>query len=309
MNLNDLTPVTHSNVIDIVRSVGISVDDWAINKDGETVTNPSANQSKIFNWSFGKENEPKLLFIWHSSLTKDDDENIVFIDSFKSYKDALGSIRGGNLKGSKISAKLRYDRAWSFGDCVRKLALSGSPCKVALLVAKDNQTTDELEPSSVKLRQLDSEDWYVHSYDVYTEEFKIVRGLPPPLFITIESQFDIYEPPVKYPTENEGYAYTRSIEVRNTVLKRSNGHCEYCNEKGFLTSNDTLYLEVHHVVPLFKNGADDIWNTVGVCPKHHREAHFGKSRLELLDYFVSYLSKKYPNSAVMLSKLAEQVEW
>lgn len=36
------------------------------------------------------------------------------------------------------------------------------------------------------------------------------------------------------------------------------------------------YCETHHLIPLGKNGDDDIKNMICVCPNHHRFLHYGK---------------------------------
>ncbi|MBN3382926.1 HNH endonuclease [Clostridium botulinum] len=71
--------------------------------------------------------------------------------------------------------------------------------------------------------------------------------------------------------------FKRNPDVVVEVLKRANGFCEYCKEPApFIRKSDnTPYLEVHHVVPLSEDGEDTIENTVALCPNCHRKAHFG----------------------------------
>ena len=38
-------------------------------------------------------------------------------------------------------------------------------------------------------------------------------------------------------------------------------------------SEGELYLEVHHVIPLSKNGYDKTTNAVALCPNCHRRCH------------------------------------
>jgi len=45
------------------------------------------------------------------------------------------------------------------------------------------------------------------------------------------------------------------------------------------------YLEVHHVVPLAKDGSDTPENTVAICPACHRELHFGENKDMLFESF------------------------
>lgn len=55
-------------------------------------------------------------------------------------------------------------------------------------------------------------------------------------------------------------------------------YCEYCNTPGFMMSNNGIYLETHHLVPLAEGGLDRINNVVALCPNHHREAHYGQAK-------------------------------
>jgi 5-methylcytosine-specific restriction enzyme A len=306
--LEQLIPHKHNNVLDTVKLAGIDVSGWNYKKDGNLINNPSVNQSKIYRWSFGGINEPTLLFIWHDSLTIDSNNRISFINNLRAYKTALSNIVSGAEKGNKNTARLQYDRAQDFEDSVWSLFKSRKPCRVALLVAHDKNKKNEVdETKSVKFRELDIEEWYVHDFDGHTGNFKIVRAVLAPETIEVDSQFDLILSPEKYPIS--GAAYFRAIEIKDKVLLRSKGKCEYCGEIAFTTHRNTLFLEVHHVVPLGKGGVDEMWNTVAVCPNHHREAHFGLNRDEILSHFVSYLGSLYPTQINQLNNLAARIVW
>jgi 5-methylcytosine-specific restriction protein A len=79
----------------------------------------------------------------------------------------------------------------------------------------------------------------------------------------------------------EGFAYKRDRMVRNYVVRRANGKCEHCGSDGFLMANGRRYIEAHHIIGLGNNGPDTVANVIGLCPAHHREAHFGVNALEL----------------------------
>lgn len=305
--LEQLAPSKHNNVIDMVKLAGIDVSGWDYKKDGSLIKNPSVNQSKIYRWSFGGNNEPTLLFIWHDSLAIDGNKVISFANNLRAYKASLANIASGSEKGNKNTARLRYDRAHEFENSVWSLFKSRKPCKVALLVAHDKNTKDEVDTESVKFRELDDEEWYVHEFDGHTGNFILVRGVLPPETIEVDSQFDFSEPMEKYPTS--GTAYFRALEIKDKVLLRSKGVCELCGETAFKTHRNTLFLEVHHVVPLCKGGVDELWNVVAVCPNHHREAHFGLRRAKILSQLVNYLGNEYPENFSQLQKLAFQVVW
>jgi hypothetical protein len=50
----------------------------------------------------------------------------------------------------------------------------------------------------------------------------------------------------------ERYERERSAVVRQEVMARSKGYCEWCDQPGFIKHDGQIYLESHHVVPLFQ---------------------------------------------------------
>ena len=83
----------------------------------------------------------------------------------------------------------------------------------------------------------------------------------------------------------QGFVYKRSRMVRDYVVHRASGRCEYCREQGFLMANGSRYIEAHHILGLGANGPDTVANVIGLCPGHHREAHFGEKALSLNEAF------------------------
>ncbi|MEZ9896613.1 HNH endonuclease [Vibrio breoganii] len=71
--------------------------------------------------------------------------------------------------------------------------------------------------------------------------------------------------------------YSRSPEIVAETLIRANGICEECGcDAPFKRKSDnTPYLEVHHVKLLSEGGLDLLSNTKALCPNCHRKAHFG----------------------------------
>lgn len=72
-------------------------------------------------------------------------------------------------------------------------------------------------------------------------------------------------------------AFERNPDVIAEVLFRAAGMCESCGSAApFLRLSDgTPYLEVHHVQPLAKGGADTVANAIALCPNCHRMKHYG----------------------------------
>jgi len=72
--------------------------------------------------------------------------------------------------------------------------------------------------------------------------------------------------------------FIRNQVVVAAALHRANGKCEKCKcDAPFLRDTDnTPYLEVHHIVTLAEGGDDTIENAIALCPNCHRQAHHGK---------------------------------
>jgi hypothetical protein len=81
---------------------------------------------------------------------------------------------------------------------------------------------------------------------------------------------------VPHTTDRVSRLFLRNPYVVAFALKRANGKCELCNRIPFKRVSDgTVYLEVHHILPLAQGGLDLIENVVALCPECHRFAHFG----------------------------------
>lgn len=95
---------------------------------------------------------------------------------------------------------------------------------------------------------------------------------------------DEIPPGVEHPGRQTrtGTYFPRDPAVREAVIRRANGRCEYCAEPGFLMGNGRQYLEAHHVIYLSEQGPDTVRNVIALCPKDHREAHYGMSK-ELIE--------------------------
>lgn len=83
----------------------------------------------------------------------------------------------------------------------------------------------------------------------------------------------------------------RDPEVRRSVIKRANGRCEFCGAEGFERDDGSRFVEAHHIIHLAKQGPDTLENVIGLCPNHHREAHFGKDRKSFEERLKSTLAK------------------
>jgi 5-methylcytosine-specific restriction enzyme A len=110
----------------------------------------------------------------------------------------------------------------------------------------------------------------------------------------VQTALDDLEPPVGIATPDLvgqlGYGYRRDGAVREYVLSRSDGKCEYCGRIDFAKPNGMGYVETHHVLRLADQGPDTPSNVIALCSSHHREAHFGSRAAELEREFVRILA-------------------
>jgi 5-methylcytosine-specific restriction protein A len=91
--------------------------------------------------------------------------------------------------------------------------------------------------------------------------------------------------------------FERDREVVAAVLAQANGYCELCGLEAPFTraATGTPYLEVHHVMPLSKDGDDTVQNSVALCPNCHRRCHYStdsESTTEILYQRVSRLERQ-----------------
>ena len=82
---------------------------------------------------------------------------------------------------------------------------------------------------------------------------------------------------------------TRLYSVKQNALKNSGYTCFVdASHETFLTDSGTAYMEAHHLIPFkyheryFPKSIQVEANVVCLCPKCHRELHYGKNRKEIL---------------------------
>lgn len=88
-----------------------------------------------------------------------------------------------------------------------------------------------------------------------------------------------------------GHWYRRDKAVRDYVISRSCGRCEYCGVLGFAMVDGSHYVEAHHIIALSSQGADAVENVIALCAEHHREAHYGQQAESLEEAFLAKLKK------------------
>lgn len=97
-------------------------------------------------------------------------------------------------------------------------------------------------------------------------------------------------------TPNSSTAFVKQIQrdpaVKAWVLQNSEGICESCQSRApFEVDDGRFYLEVHHIKQLALNGSDRIENAVALCPNCHREIHYGKNRVKIVEALYQNISR------------------
>ena len=101
----------------------------------------------------------------------------------------------------------------------------------------------------------------------------LIRSLPANMIRTLATVADALAPR-RTTTRME---FVRNPYVVAAALLRADNRCEVptCTRELFLRDDGTPYLEVHHLLPLSRGGADALFNVAVLCPSCHREMHHG----------------------------------
>ena len=323
--LSALMPAERHFVMDLLEQAGLDVSSWQVTGDGKAVKTPRANPAYCYDWAFGNETEGFAICVWHASLqpvTLATGPAIAYQENIRELALALDRIRIDRTQpmADRNRSRDQAKRARAF-DRVLQLAFRRD-LPVRMIINQGNQRhASELgkSSSSVALRTLDRESWYVHRYEDSSGAALLVRGVQRPVATALtgatptgllkmrpapgaspESE-PLAAHPITAPAQEPSQEFVdqfsereaaaqreatvlireRSAAVRQTVLRRAKGICELCGERGFFTSSGSIYLETHHVISLADDGPDHEANVVAICPQDHRRAHFAADRDEI----------------------------
>lgn len=147
---------------------------------------------------------------------------------------------------------------------------------------RERQYFNEHELVRLQIREVNG-DWIALLGDVVPASYVRSGVHAPPAIGDALNDVEVppgAENPEVAPT-GQGSRIIRDAMVREYVLLRAEGKCEYCGEEGFLMPNNKRYLECHHVDALANGGPDTVHNVIALCANDHRAAHYGINKMEI----------------------------
>jgi len=268
--------------MDLVCAAGVDISDWKNCKGGKLYA--ARNPKYCYEWAFVEPKKVVVLNLWHDAMEERGD-GVVFIEmnprKFASQRSGIETVRA-----------LRTDGA------IQTAQKESLPIRVIVLEGTRRDISDpKAGASHVAKRLLDPMAWGVSSYNWKNGQCVITRGFQygntsKVSESAIDDLADIPEGS-DFPDRAKviSQVIKRDPRVRAHALKRANGRCEYCDVRGFPTTNGGFYVEAHHIIALSDSGRDTVDNVIALCPQHHRQAHYGIDAESLEAEFIKVLEK------------------
>jgi 5-methylcytosine-specific restriction protein A len=270
MNLIDIKPSVKHRVMDLVEQAGISVSNWRFKANGDPIdVAPAANPNYCYEWSFRNDKEKiAVLNLWFE-----------YLDEAKNGIQTTFNIR---KLGEETSETGRRRRAQNMDSLIRIASLYDWSIRVIIMDGR--QLSNGKEKANKRI--LDPLPWHIEKYDANSGECILARGIGGSKYV---DQFDLREE-LDNTKSVTNTVYERSAKVRQLVLKRAAGHCEYCGQEGFITLSGSCYLETHHIEPLALGGPDHAQNVIALCPHHHKYAHYSQNQLDFKNELLALIN-------------------
>jgi 5-methylcytosine-specific restriction enzyme A len=252
--------------MDMVASAGLDVSDWQNFKGGRLKAR--ANPKYCYEWAFVDPAKTVVVTLWFRDLK---DESGLVEQRF--------NLKNANAVEVSPVRRARRNRMLEALQTAHKRQL---PVRVIMVDGKQGELGKTT--SVVNMRKLDAVPWAVAQIRS-DGEIILRRGLPAAKLV---DQFAVDGFGTDNPEQrvSTGKVYSRDPKVREQVLLRAMGLCEYCSTPGFKMADGSIYLETHHVVSLSEGGADRVSNVVALRPNHHREAHHGAAKFAIRTFFI-----------------------
>lgn len=305
-----LRPTTLERIYDVVASAGIDVKPWHAGK-GDFASNPSF----CYRWAFEGE-KTALLCLWLDAIHLEDGAWVCRGNARAEQiaREAAGADHWDQAVRNRT--KRWAMSAYQLDEVIKQVHRKNLELRVCIIDSKSRSS--DLEASSASLRALDPLPWILtydmlsgdytvrrvsetaqveaesggssstidshnhetpsdHSLDEVDQDVVLPEITPTSYGVGVVDQF-VFDTVEQSPTMVERIERERSPVVRQMVMARSQGRCEWCDAPGFLKHDGQVYLESHHVVPLHAGGGDTPENVIALCPNDHRIAHYGEHR-------------------------------
>jgi hypothetical protein len=176
-----LRPSRARLVYELVQEANLDVTDWSFDADGNPI-NPNTNTYRNSQWSFGGEDQPIILCSWWRELEAVGTE-IHHRDNPKAFGLQLANALAGPERTPSEAQRLRgkIKKSTDVGARVGEAFRRRKPIRLILLDGEAaGWEVAATTSSQTEFRELDPVEWFVHDYDPFSGEYRLVRGVRAP---------------------------------------------------------------------------------------------------------------------------------
>lgn len=176
---DDLLPLRHELIYDILQHLRISVEAWHTTKTGRSVRNFKANPRFCYNWSFGSSEDGYAVCLWHENLHASASGKVFSDTNYRAGAEERRRHAEAHSASDAERSRLiaQAERGESMDSAIRNAFRDRKPLH-AIICSREvlNDRKASNGTSNVKCRELDSVTWSVEEYDDATGACHIVRG-------------------------------------------------------------------------------------------------------------------------------------
>ena len=129
------------------------------------------------------------------------------------------------------------------------------------------------------------------------------------LVVSTDNVDDEYEEaPLSEKEKREVFLFKRNRHLVKQALEKSQYKCDIDRtHKTFITKNNKPYMEAHHLIPLSSqelfntSGLDSVANIVCICPNCHRNLHYGKDIIPMLEKIYNERKQALEKSGITIT--------
>lgn len=209
-----LIPSKKIAVRNLLVEAGHNTDYWAKTRNGQ-MANPNTNTHWARQWSFvDRDGRPDVFCFWDFQIDKKSTNPVVIRGNTQAWVEQEYAKGGNNVKH-------RTAPAFDLMSRLQKAQRERTPVQVIIVTPRSRagEETDQGDDEKVEYRGLDKAYWWVHEYDIYTHDYKLVRNeIPPPEVEPAEPLDDPAADPMSDPML-DAYLDSLDVTVRDAVAK------------------------------------------------------------------------------------------